>query len=190
MRRLIAPLLILGASHPISAANAFATGDHIQGGWSPQCGTSALLAHGEWRQFVYFAQDPITDSSTIRSLERCIASAFKCYASRAARASIPRQSYEADLVLGSLRPTPLMADLARRQMEVRYEATSPAQPSEEQASHYRLRGDKDLFPSLLRDDGGKTYIVWPESVPMPAVFFQMKDGKEELVDGYMRRFHN
>lgn len=62
------------------------------------------------------------------------------------------------------------------------QVATPAQP----AGEYSLSGDKMLRPSLIWDDGQKTYLDWPPSLEMPAVFAIGPDGQEQLVNGYMR----
>lgn len=53
-------------------------------------------------------------------------------------------------------------------------------------SRWKVSGDKALRPTTLRDDGKKTYIVWPEDQALPAVFALGPGGKEEMVEGYIR----
>lgn len=58
----------------------------------------------------------------------------------------------------------------------------PAEP----AGSYRLSGNALLRPSLIWDDGRKTYLDWPAGIEMPAVFAIGPDGREQLVNGFMR----
>ncbi len=51
---------------------------------------------------------------------------------------------------------------------------------------WRLSGDVGLRPAKINDDGEKTYISWPEKVPMPVVFAVDSRQREQLVDGYVR----
>ena len=51
---------------------------------------------------------------------------------------------------------------------------------------YRLSGDRLLRPSLIWDDGAKTYLDWPANVELPAVFAIDGRGGETLVNGYLR----
>jgi type IV secretion system protein VirB9 len=55
-----------------------------------------------------------------------------------------------------------------------------------QSGSYRVRGDKGVQPSLIWDDGNKTYIGWPRDVELPAVFAVSARGEEEVVNGYFR----
>ena len=63
-----------------------------------------------------------------------------------------------------------------------------AQPNAGQPSpaDYRLSGNKGIWPSLMWDDGQRTYIQWPPDQALPAVFAIDNLGREEMVNGYMR----
>lgn len=61
------------------------------------------------------------------------------------------------------------------------EQTTPAE-----VAHYKLRGERTLRPSAIEDDGVHTYLVWPASQTMPAVFAIDAQGRETLVNGMMR----
>lgn len=54
------------------------------------------------------------------------------------------------------------------------------------AARYKLRGDKEIFPSAVGDDGTHIYLQWPPDVSMPAVFGVDETGNEVLVNGFMR----
>lgn len=51
---------------------------------------------------------------------------------------------------------------------------------------YRMRGNPELQPSAMTDDGLKTYIEWRPDQALPAVFALDRLKREEMVDGYMR----
>ncbi len=51
---------------------------------------------------------------------------------------------------------------------------------------YRLRGDREVRPASVRDNGVKTVIEYAPGQPLPAVFAIGASGDEEVVDGYMR----
>lgn len=51
---------------------------------------------------------------------------------------------------------------------------------------YRLTGDMAIRPSGIDDDGSRTYIEWPESATLPAVYSVDAKGNESLVNGNMR----
>lgn len=51
---------------------------------------------------------------------------------------------------------------------------------------YKLTGERSLIPTAMGDDGQHTYIQWSDAQSLPAVFGIGANGKEEVVDGYMR----
>ena len=51
---------------------------------------------------------------------------------------------------------------------------------------YRLRGDREVWPESLTDDGLKTRITYAPGQALPAVFAIGPSGEEEVVNGYMR----
>lgn len=52
--------------------------------------------------------------------------------------------------------------------------------------HYRVRGDREVRPADLSDDGYKTRITYAPGQALPAVFAIGPTGEEEVVNGYMR----
>lgn len=52
-------------------------------------------------------------------------------------------------------------------------------------SRYSVGGDRQLRPSAMTNDGQHTFITWPRSVPIPAVYADDAHGKEMLVNGMM-----
>jgi type IV secretion system protein VirB9 len=51
---------------------------------------------------------------------------------------------------------------------------------------WKLKGDKSLEPTVIRDDGAKVYIQWSTTQAIPAVFALDDRGQEQMVNGYMR----
>ena len=51
---------------------------------------------------------------------------------------------------------------------------------------YNLRGDSEVRPQTIRDDGVRTYITYEPSQALPAVFAIGQTGEEEMVNGHMR----
>lgn len=51
---------------------------------------------------------------------------------------------------------------------------------------YRLRGDSEVRPQSIRDDGTRTYITYHADQALPAVFAIGQTGDEEMVNGHMR----
>jgi type IV secretion system protein VirB9 len=52
-------------------------------------------------------------------------------------------------------------------------------------SHYRVGGDRQLWPTSVGDDGQHTYIIWPRTAAIPAVYAPDRFGNEALVNGMM-----
>lgn len=59
-------------------------------------------------------------------------------------------------------------------------------PIENLSWGYRLRGDREVRPQSVRDNGEKTIITYTADQALPAVFAVGPTGDEEVVDGYMR----
>jgi type IV secretion system protein VirB9 len=52
-------------------------------------------------------------------------------------------------------------------------------------SRYKVSGDRLLWPSEVTNDGAHTFISWPGSAPIPAVYSVDAQGKDMLVNGMM-----
>lgn len=52
-------------------------------------------------------------------------------------------------------------------------------------SRYGFGGDRGLRPSSVSNDGQRTYIVWPRSSAIPAVYALDQYGKESVANGMM-----
>ena len=51
---------------------------------------------------------------------------------------------------------------------------------------YRLRGDREVQPQDITDDGIRTRIIFAPEQSLPAIFAIGPTGDEQVVDGYMR----
>lgn len=51
---------------------------------------------------------------------------------------------------------------------------------------YRLSGAASIRPSMIWDDGQKTFLDWPENIEAPAVFAIDAAGNESLVNSQFR----
>jgi type IV secretion system protein VirB9 len=51
---------------------------------------------------------------------------------------------------------------------------------------YRLKGDNEVWPSAIQDDGVRTTIDFAPDQALPAVFAIGPSGKEQVVNGHMR----
>lgn len=79
-------------------------------------------------------------------------------------------------------------------VQFRYPAPRP-QPSEggyvdvasvtRQISRYKVSGDKELWPTGMTNDGQHTFISWPRTAAIPAVYGVDSHGKDMLVNGMM-----
>jgi type IV secretion system protein VirB9 len=65
------------------------------------------------------------------------------------------------------------------------EAQVQLAPSEQRWS-YKIRGDRQVRPADIMDDGAKTWISFADGQPLPAIFAIGPSGKEQVVNGYMR----
>jgi type IV secretion system protein VirB9 len=52
-------------------------------------------------------------------------------------------------------------------------------------SRYKVSGDRQLWPSGMTNDGQHTYINWPRSAAIPAVYAVDAEGKDILINGMM-----
>lgn len=52
-------------------------------------------------------------------------------------------------------------------------------------SKYKVGGSRALRPTSVSDDGTRTWIAWPASAPIPAVYAIDRTGSEVLVNGMM-----
>lgn len=65
--------------------------------------------------------------------------------------------------------------------------TSAVEMPQKSSGSYRVTGASQLRPSLIWDDGRKTYLDWPEDAELPAIFAVDVQGNETLVNGYVRQ---
>lgn len=52
-------------------------------------------------------------------------------------------------------------------------------------SHYKVSGDRDLWPTSITDDGQHTWIAWPRTAAIPAIYASDRSGNDILVNGMM-----
>ena len=95
------------------------------------------------------------------------------------------RSYEFELTPGSAAAAPNVVRFSYRAQAVQPPRPIEAIPQSPGVT-YKISGNGDIRPSLIRDDGAKTYIVWRDDQPIPAVLAIGPGGKEEMVDGYIR----
>jgi type IV secretion system protein VirB9 len=69
--------------------------------------------------------------------------------------------------------------------------TYPAKPLEPVTTRvapdfeYRLSGAKSILPSGVYQEGTRTYLEWPDDVPLPGIF-TLENGSETIVNGEMQ----
>jgi type IV secretion system protein VirB9 len=52
-------------------------------------------------------------------------------------------------------------------------------------SRYRVSGDRELRPFTLSNDGQHTFISWPKTADIPAIYAEDAEGRDVLVNGMM-----
>lgn len=85
--------------------------------------------------------------------------------------------------------TPLMGPVDQMAYAIRFRYPSPIAPgpaTEAMVGYYRLSGDRTLRPSAISDDGVHTYMEWPASAALPAIYALDSEGHETLANGAMR----
>lgn len=65
-------------------------------------------------------------------------------------------------------------------------STIAVEPTPTETWSYRLRGDRQVQPQRIEDDGQRTRIVFAPEQDLPAIFAIGPTGEEQVVDGYMR----
>lgn len=62
----------------------------------------------------------------------------------------------------------------------------PNEPAARISGSYKVKGAAAIRPSLIWDDGEKTFLDWPEGIEAPAIFAIDSAGSESLVNSYHR----
>lgn len=62
----------------------------------------------------------------------------------------------------------------------------PEQAAAEPSARYELKGDRDLWPESISEDGQFTSLRWAEDATLPAVYREDGKGRLALVNGLMR----
>lgn len=66
------------------------------------------------------------------------------------------------------------------------DVVAPSEPASSKVWRYRLRGDKEVRPLAIRDDGKRTFVEFAPRQALPAIFAIGPSGKEQVVNGHMR----
>lgn len=93
------------------------------------------------------------------------------------------RTYIFDIALGQ-DGAPWMVEFEYPPLEMA--AEEPFDAAEYGLGRYRLRGDEQVHPAEIGDNGHKTVIRWREGLPLPAVFADDGSGEEMVVDSQMR----
>ena len=80
----------------------------------------------------------------------------------------------------------ILAALCAAAVPVAIAAQEPRAVQGEQSGTYKLSGAAPIRPSLIWDDGQKTFLDWPENIEAPAIFAIDAAGHESLVNSYYR----
>lgn len=197
MKRLAIPLLLLaGTAHadvmPISSNEDPRIGViHTENGGAIRLQVTAgtdltlLLPRGETAQQVSVGDTNVWHASVPSARDAVVLSALRASGPVAMSIKTNRKTYEM-LLTGTMTTVPFyMVRLdGANAMSSRPRVWAP--PVVVQPGTYKLSGNKELYPSSIRDDGRKIYLQWSASQPIPAVFALNHLGREEMVDGYMR----
>lgn len=93
------------------------------------------------------------------------------------------RTYIFDIAMGQA-GAPWMVEFEYPPLEMA--ADEPFDAAEYALGRYRLRGDEEVHPVEIGDNGHKTVIRWREGLPLPAVFADDGTGEEMVVDSQMR----
>lgn len=97
----------------------------------------------------------------------------------------PRRRYALNLATGSGLAAAYLIRFVAPTAAPAPTAAVPPEPLK-LVGEYRVSGDRALRPTMIGDDGLRTYLEWSEYQSLPAVFGIGISGGEEVVDGYMR----
>lgn len=96
-----------------------------------------------------------------------------------------QQTYQFNLTVTYQGTVPWMVRVERGPVSIH--SQFPVTPiSAGPSGEWRVKGDKELMPATIRDDGAKVSIQWAKSQAIPAVFALDAQGQEQMVNGYMR----
>ncbi|MDE2404893.1 MAG: TrbG/VirB9 family P-type conjugative transfer protein [Sphingomonadales bacterium] len=163
----------------------YANGQQINLRTTPGADLTVLFPHGEHVQLVTVGDTASWHVSVSSNQDAIVVYALHQVGATSLDVRTDKTGYQLNLTA--------VAD-ARGPYLVRIEGESPfgnqpkpwAQRADARSSTYRLSGDKELRPKSIRDDGKKVYIEWGSDQSIPAVLARDKNGREEMVDGYMR----
>ena len=146
-------------------------GEHVQRVVVGDPGAVRVDVPGEHDGIVIAALRPVTDVSLAVETEQ--------------------QAYQLNLTVTYQGQVPWLVRIERGQaMSHSLFPTTPIStappPAPLPPGQWRVKGDKALLPSTIKDDGAKILIQWSSTQAIPAVFALDDQGQEQMVNGYMR----
>lgn len=86
--------------------------------------------------------------------------------------------------------SPLAGSIDRMVYTLRFRYPPPAGPAPATmgtvVGYYRLGGDRAIRPAAISDDGVRTFMQWPATLALPAIYTLDAEGHEVLANGAMR----
>jgi type IV secretion system protein VirB9 len=146
---------------------------------------TVLLPHGEHVQQVTVGDTKIWHVAVTGEQDALVLSPLRASNAVAMAVKTDRRSYEFALSAANNTVNPYLIRMEAQDTVMNQFRPKPVIVSAP-GVQYHLSGQRELYPSSIRDDGHKIYIEWDSSQPIPAVFARDRLGREEMVDGYMR----
>jgi type IV secretion system protein VirB9 len=180
------------ADNPRVQRVAWQPGETIMLTALPQSGLTVMLEPGEQIARITAAAPRVFDIRVSSERDSFLVVPLVEGAESVLAVNTDRRTYAFDLRTG----TGLMAALLVRLDYAGAGAAMSEQPREaltislEQVPaetwSYRLRGDRQVLPQRIEDDGLRTRILFAPEQDLPAIFAIGPTGEEQVVDGYMR----
>ena len=98
----------------------------------------------------------------------------------------PGRSYSFDLRVEESDAAALLVRIVDENLATQGMMPSGADYASSKVWNYKMRGDREVRPEKVSDDGSKTRIVYNPGQALPAVFAIGPTGEEEVVNGFMR----
>lgn len=146
-----------------------------------------LLPRGEHVQRVVVAEPDSVRVTVPGDHDGLVLSALRPLNDVAITAEVEQKTYQFSLTVTYQGTAPWMVRIeppvpARSIFPANPISAAPALPPGE----WKVRGDKGVLPTQIRDDGSKVSIQWSGTQAIPAVFALDDQGQEQMVNGYMR----
>ena len=152
----------------------------------PETGLAVMLEPGERIERIVVGTDRVFDVKVSPDLDSFQVLPLVDGAISSMRVTSDKRDYAFDLRTGE-------GLLAALLVKVEYGAPVAYDPgpirlteSSDETWGYRLRGDREVQPQDITDDGIRTRIIFAPEQSLPAIFAIGPTGDEQVVDGYMR----